>query len=911
MCWFKGENENIRAVGIREEKIKSLRDTGPTLRLIEQTRSCGSLSTTVQLLKEKTALDEKAAGPVGLDSDHKEFRQQMQRLKQELQLVRGALDEAALDMDTRKLFGQLTLRARYVDVVWASHLQRIEEFCRTLEKAMSQDQSVVAQGYAQRLRVLQLEQEMERRLMQEKMEQQSKDHAYMIQLLRTQKPGSRPQSRTHQDIEGEPSFGRGGCKVETKTDELDAEDDPGAWNNWGRADGSESEGGFRILGTIDGQLRERICEDLSVLELGGRVGAMDRNELMYLVSQLSDVIKQTLVESLLHSASGPTRLGLLKEFLLESEALLDLTAEDNDLLSLLVENMSIEGRMRLLVHLLQVSNPSGFQGESRDQFVTFQNASTRFLMGSGHSTKIAEREEGKSDGSQAGKRSRELPYVSIHLDEGYVNVRGHGTTMDACVGPDADLGGKNLASLEARLRNAFEEGQPDALMANLVIKHPEKYLQVTRGAAYNIKVIVSSCKEHGKGERSHFCAKPHPWTKFLQLSKRKQVRDVSLESILGDVYAAKVLLDQDLRHRGARKPLCNVVMDYFTQKYGLRKLAREYTLGLVKTVRAHAATSIRAETFGIACGVLHEDKYSPIVGDVVTEFIAQLYAGNADTVGRVFSKSEGTVFLPLSAVLSTVSSTFMVAERLESQATVSALALAMPSYAELTSRDAKAGSGSSQKKSKTGKKGSLVGSATPSQRGTVFVSGSQLGGEVKRSWSMPGAVRQQLSSQLESIAAPADAIENLKESGTVLYCDVDRVMEIVVRMFLIKLEVDREMLMHMFTKFDVDGNGVLSLDEFTQLLTECQPLEPLDEHGVIELWNKVNETEDDDDDADHVTKEGFATVFIAQGLQLNYWRIPEIKEKLDEILVARGVQRALGSASASAQGPREENEDLV
>eukprot|EP00511_Aplanochytrium_stocchinoi_P013341 CAMPEP_0204895694 /NCGR_PEP_ID=MMETSP1349-20130617/34176_1 /ASSEMBLY_ACC=CAM_ASM_000710 /TAXON_ID=215587 /ORGANISM="Aplanochytrium stocchinoi, Strain GSBS06" /LENGTH=99 /DNA_ID=CAMNT_0052063115 /DNA_START=24 /DNA_END=323 /DNA_ORIENTATION=+ len=79
------------------------------------------------------------------------------------------------------------------------------------------------------------------------------------------------------------------------------------------------------------------------------------------------------------------------------------------------------------------------------------------------------------------------------------------------------------------------------------------------------------------------------------------------------------------------------------------------------------------------------------------------------------------------------------------------------------------------------------------------------------------------------------------------------------------------MLMELFMKFDKDGNGVLSYGEFVELLHQCQPVPALGESEILELWDEVNEAENDDDD-DSITKEGFASVVVNRVLHLPYWR---------------------------------------
>ena len=69
--------------------------------------------------------------------------------------------------------------------------------------------------------------------------------------------------------------------------------------------------------------------------------------------------------------------------------------------------------------------------------------------------------------------------------------------------------------------------------------------------------------------------------------------------------------------------------------------------------------------------------------------------------------------------------------------------------------------------------------------------------------------------------------------------------------------------------------GVLSYNEFTRLLNDCQPSPPMSESEILDLWVEVNENDNDDDD-DSVTKESFAGICVARALLLPYWKVDQI-----------------------------------
>ena len=346
-----------------------------------------------------------------------------------------------------------------------------------------------------------------------------------------------------------------------------------------------------------------------------------------------------------------------------------------------------------------------------------------------------------------------------------------------------------------------------------------------------------------KAKKPLFSSKKHPWDKVLRKKmKGKHRRELSLEAleetIIGDIYAKKALLDQDFRQIGKRTLLCRATMDYFTQKYGLKKIANEYTVALVQSVRKFHRQSPRVRNFGILCGVVDKELYTASIGDVMIEYAVRLL-GSHDQIAAAFSKD--FCYVPVTEALHAAHQIFKIED------------------AEAENQN----TGEAQKPKKNKRK---------RQKRTL-----------KRAWTMPGSLRHLLMLRLEEIAKPASEIPELKKEGNILYVQLDAAIEAQVQLYLEKLQLDREMLMYLFNMYDLDGNGVLSLDEFEQLISACQPNQPLDDDMVLNLWNHVNDADDDDDDGS-ITKEGFASVLISQELQLNYWHLREAADFLKELL---------------------------
>lgn len=78
---------------------------------------------------------------------------------------------------------------------------------------------------------------------------------------------------------------------------------------------------------------------------------------------------------------------------------------------------------------------------------------------------------------------------------------------------------------------------------------------------------------------SLFYSKPLPWSQYMKKKhkKGKKLSLLQLESVICDIYQSKAMADQINDREGhERTALPMHVRDYFTQKYGLKKISDEY-----------------------------------------------------------------------------------------------------------------------------------------------------------------------------------------------------------------------------------------------------------------------------------------------------------------------------------------------
>lgn len=156
-----------------------------------------------------------------------------------------------------------------------------------------------------------------------------------------------------------------------------------------------------------------------------------------------------------------------------------------------------------------------------------------------------------------------------------------------------------------------------------------------------------------------------PWKKYVRklelLGRAARMRKITLPSVAGiicDVYEKKLANDMvEDRECTPRSLLTTTVKHYFVQKYGLRRVAEEYIMGIVACIRRHAVASSRLRTFGVLTGVLQSKEFSPHLSDVVMEVLGQLY--NVDQVRARLSYGEGSCWVPLNSALAALQHVFV------------------------------------------------------------------------------------------------------------------------------------------------------------------------------------------------------------------------------------------------------------
>ncbi|GBG26882.1 Hypothetical Protein FCC1311_031042 [Hondaea fermentalgiana] len=315
-----------------------------------------------------------------------------------------------------------------------------------------------------------------------------------------------------------------------------------------------------------------------------------------------------------------------------------------------------------------------------------------------------------------------------------------------------------------------------------------------------------------------------PWEKYLHRPpKHRRARKIEpsqlQDVIIGEVYQKKVQSDK-MRREAGRKPhsLAKTILHFFTQKYGLKKLAEEYLYGVVQAIREDCENSPRVRLFGMLVGVVDPEHYSQTLCDVIMAVISVIFP-RIESIAKTLEHGPEQTVVQSTHALRAARSIFKLVD------------------------------------------------------GDVNRSGAEEDPDEDsstRSWPMPSAFRQRLIKWVETNSVPESEVDKSTTSDIkVVKCD--DFLGKVAQVFLSKVELDRTMMIQLFRTFDVNGDGVLSFEEFQGLLRTAQPQPPLDETQVMDLWIEVNDHEDDDDD-DIITPEAFATICIRRNIELPYWK---------------------------------------
>jgi len=117
-----------------------------------------------------------------------------------------------------------------------------------------------------------------------------------------------------------------------------------------------------------------------------------------------------------------------------------------------------------------------------------------------------------------------------------------------------------------------------------------------------------------------------PYSKYASKGNKnrgKVIDKLALEhSLIGQIYQ---LNSSGATSRRTKHDLGTTVLLYFTQKYGLRKMAEEFVAGTVDAVKEFHGSSSRITVFGTLLGVLDPEVHSPILAPVVMQFIRVLF----------------------------------------------------------------------------------------------------------------------------------------------------------------------------------------------------------------------------------------------------------------------------------------------
>lgn len=317
-----------------------------------------------------------------------------------------------------------------------------------------------------------------------------------------------------------------------------------------------------------------------------------------------------------------------------------------------------------------------------------------------------------------------------------------------------------------------------------------------------------------------------PWEKYLTKPKghcRKIDASQMENDIIGEVFMKKVIADKSNNAHKSSHSMTKATLHYFTQKYGLKKLAEEYLYGVVDCIRQNHDHSSRIELFGRLVGIVDPDNFSPLLSEVVSETLALAY--RHDQISKLYEHGTGKTFIKSVSAMRAVRTIFLLVE------------------------------------------GDII--RDKSGNFEEPISRSDVDSSI-RTWSIPANLRQRLIKWVEANSKAQFEVDS-SSSSDIKVVNTDEFLKEVVDVFVAKLAIDSEMVGSLFRAYDKDNNGVLTFDEFTHLMNQCQPCPPLDEAQIMDLWIDINDSEDDDDD-DSVTVEGFTRVIMQKNLQLPYWR---------------------------------------
>ena len=132
------------------------------------------------------------------------------------------------------------------------------------------------------------------------------------------------------------------------------------------------------------------------------------------------------------------------------------------------------------------------------------------------------------------------------------------------------------------------------------------------------------------------------------------------DTLIGEIYQKKCMSDKDHTRKGRNLSTAEIIMHYFTQKYGLKRMAEEYIYSLVKSIRDQARNRNRIQVFGVIVGVVKPEYYTPMLSDVVMEYLMQTC--KAEHLAALFANGAGNTFIRQADAAKAVKSIFRVME---------------------------------------------------------------------------------------------------------------------------------------------------------------------------------------------------------------------------------------------------------
>lgn len=115
------------------------------------------------------------------------------------------------------------------------------------------------------------------------------------------------------------------------------------------------------------------------------------------------------------------------------------------------------------------------------------------------------------------------------------------------------------------------------------------------------------------------------------------------DALIGEIYQKKCMSDRDHVRKGRNLSTAEIIMHYFTQKYGLKRMAEEYIYSLVKSIRDQARGRSRLQVFGLIVGVLKPEYYTPMLSDVIMEYLLQTC--RPEQLAALFANGAGKTFI--------------------------------------------------------------------------------------------------------------------------------------------------------------------------------------------------------------------------------------------------------------------------